>query len=155
MTIGERIKQARKEKGISQEELGKHLGIGKSSVCEWESGKRPIPIDTMESISEVLEVPVPVLMGWEMESNQTVAALDLSPEALALARRYDEIQDPLDRKMVECAVNIGLLRNAPHDARPVMPAMFSEEWFADRIYGEDPRVARRQDVDIIGRSRKG
>ena len=38
MTLGERIKSARKEKGLSQSELGDLVGVGKSSVCQWESG---------------------------------------------------------------------------------------------------------------------
>jgi SOS-response transcriptional repressor LexA len=37
-TIGDRIKTERKAKGLTQEELGKRVGVGKSSVCQWESG---------------------------------------------------------------------------------------------------------------------
>jgi SOS-response transcriptional repressor LexA len=37
-TIGDRIKTERKAKQLTQEELGKLVGVGKSSVSQWESG---------------------------------------------------------------------------------------------------------------------
>lgn len=37
-TIGNRIKTERKTKGLTQEGLGKRVGVGKSSVSQWESG---------------------------------------------------------------------------------------------------------------------
>lgn len=39
MTVGERIKQHRLEKGWTQEELGKHLGVGKAAIQKYESGQ--------------------------------------------------------------------------------------------------------------------
>lgn len=38
MTVGERIKQLRKEKGLTQEELGNLLGVKKAAVQKYESG---------------------------------------------------------------------------------------------------------------------
>jgi transcriptional regulator with XRE-family HTH domain len=39
MTVGERIKNYRLEKGWTQEELGKHLGVGKAAIQKYESGQ--------------------------------------------------------------------------------------------------------------------
>ena len=38
-TIGERIKAARKAKGLSQEQLGEKLDISFQAVSSWETGK--------------------------------------------------------------------------------------------------------------------
>jgi phage repressor protein C with HTH and peptisase S24 domain len=38
MKIGDRIKEARKEKGMTQGDLGEALGLGQSSIAELESG---------------------------------------------------------------------------------------------------------------------
>ena len=38
-TLGERIKEIRIEKGLSQNALGRIIGVSKSSVCQWEKGK--------------------------------------------------------------------------------------------------------------------
>ena len=36
MYLGKRIKEARKKANMSQEDLGKILGVSKVSVCHWE-----------------------------------------------------------------------------------------------------------------------
>jgi transcriptional regulator with XRE-family HTH domain len=37
-TLGDRIREERENKGWSQTELGKRVGVGKSSVSQWENG---------------------------------------------------------------------------------------------------------------------
>ena len=94
MTVGLRIRSARKSAGMSQEELGRKLGIGKSSVSEWESGKHPIPMDVMDQIAEILNVSVPHLMGWDLsQGDGLISETHLSPAALDVARRYDTLPE--------------------------------------------------------------
>ena len=38
MTLGERIAQARKQAGLSQEQLGEKLGVSRQAISKWESG---------------------------------------------------------------------------------------------------------------------
>ena len=40
MTIGERIKKARKNKGWSQSELGQVLGVSQQMIAQFENSKR-------------------------------------------------------------------------------------------------------------------
>lgn len=104
MTIGERIRNARKAAGMSQEELGRKLGIGKSSVSEWESGKRPLPMDVMEQISEELNVSVPYLMGWKVTpEGDAVVSESFSPAAMEVARHYDQLSDQA-RQLISAVV---------------------------------------------------
>lgn len=39
MDIGQMIKEARMSKGLTQEELGKLVGVQKSAVAKWENGR--------------------------------------------------------------------------------------------------------------------
>ena len=39
MTLGERIALARKQAGLSQEQLGEQLGVSRQAVSKWESGQ--------------------------------------------------------------------------------------------------------------------
>lgn len=39
MKVGDKIKKYRLEKGMTQEEVGKHLGVGKAAVQKYESGQ--------------------------------------------------------------------------------------------------------------------
>ena len=63
--IGIRIKNRRKEIGMTQEELGKIIGVTKATINKYETGivvnmKRP----TVEKIAKALDVPPGYLMGW-------------------------------------------------------------------------------------------
>ena len=96
MTIGSRIKSARKSRRMSQEELGNLVGIGKSSISDWESGKRAVPIDVVEQIAKILDVSVQYIMGWKEEPT-VKKSTDLSPAAMELARRYDSLSEPTQK----------------------------------------------------------
>lgn len=54
--IGNIIKQARKKKGLTQSELGELMGITAVTVGQWETGKRIPKEETIERISEALEI---------------------------------------------------------------------------------------------------
>ena len=57
MEIGRRIKSAREEKGMTQEELGKILGLNKSSIQRYETGKiQKIKLPILENIAFILDV---------------------------------------------------------------------------------------------------
>lgn len=53
---------------MGQAELGEAIGIGKSSISEWESGKRSPDIDKVKDIAKVLNVTPAYLMGWDEPS---------------------------------------------------------------------------------------
>ena len=38
MEMGERIKKLRQEKGLTQEELGKYIGVKKAAIMKYEKG---------------------------------------------------------------------------------------------------------------------
>ena len=54
--IGERIKQYRIEKEISQSELARKAGMSKATVCQYESGKRTPALEQLILISNALNV---------------------------------------------------------------------------------------------------
>lgn len=61
--IGEVIKKARKNKKITQTQLGAAIGIGKVAVANYESGKiKVIPFEKRAKLSCVLNIPVSELL---------------------------------------------------------------------------------------------
>lgn len=57
MEIGHKIKQARKEKGMTQEELGKIVGVQKSAIAKYESGRVVnIKRSTLQKIASALNI---------------------------------------------------------------------------------------------------
>ena len=72
MTIGQRIKERRKELGMSADELGVRLGVNRSTVFRYENGFiEKIPIDILKPIAEALQTTPQYLMGWEEEQNKS------------------------------------------------------------------------------------
>lgn len=64
MTVGERIRERRKSLELTQEELGKRLGWGKSAVCRVEKEGNNITTDRITKIADALSCSPGFLMGW-------------------------------------------------------------------------------------------
>lgn len=56
MTIGERIRACRKERGFSQKELGEILGVSGAMIGQYETGQRKPRLDTLQRIATALDV---------------------------------------------------------------------------------------------------
>lgn len=87
MTIGERVKKLRTEKGMTQEELAGKLGYkSKSSVTHIENG-RDIPRSMIVKLADILETTPSYLMGWEDKPAPTPAQDPIT----TLTDHYDNI----------------------------------------------------------------
>lgn len=58
MNLGESIKRIRKEKGITQKQLGEKLGISQAAIGQFESNKANPKIETIQKIADALNVTV-------------------------------------------------------------------------------------------------
>lgn len=68
MTVGERIKNARKALGMTQVQLADKIGESKQTIYKYEKNKvTNIPIDKIELIADALGVTPVALMGYEMK----------------------------------------------------------------------------------------
>ena len=64
MTTGERIKQLRRKKGLSQEELGRLIGVQKAAINKYENGTIVnLKRSTIEKLAEVLDSDPIYILG--------------------------------------------------------------------------------------------
>ena len=71
-TKGERIRDAREAKKMSQEELGRACKTTKQTIYKYESGLiTNIPLDKLEIIADVLGVSSAYLAGWAEDPSHT------------------------------------------------------------------------------------
>lgn len=70
--IGSFIKEIRKEKGLTQEQLAELLGVSQKSVSRWETGKTMPDYSLLPNICEVLEINVAELLGAERIAGDSV-----------------------------------------------------------------------------------
>lgn len=62
-TIGLRLRQARKDKGLSQNELGALVGVSGTAIMRYEKGEREPKIEQLQKIAGALELPFAYLLG--------------------------------------------------------------------------------------------
>lgn len=67
MNIGAIIRSLREQNKVTQEELGKYLGVQRSAVANYESGKRAVDIITCEKIANYFDVSIDYLLGNDKE----------------------------------------------------------------------------------------
>lgn len=67
MTIGENVKKIRKEKGLTQKELGERLGITQSAIGQFENDKTSPTITTISKIANALDVEIDKIMNIPMQ----------------------------------------------------------------------------------------
>ncbi len=98
MTLGEKIREARMKKGISQTELAKLLGYkSRSSINKIEVEGRDVPRSMIVKFAQVLGVTPSYLMGWDNDEQgdheyiEIVNMLQaLSPEDFILVKKLIE-----------------------------------------------------------------
>lgn len=83
-TFGQRLKELRNERGISQNELSKHIGVSKSSVNMYERDEREPGFETLEAIADFFNVNMDYLLGRGPR-----VSTDISPENIAISVQID------------------------------------------------------------------
>jgi repressor LexA len=78
MTIGQRIKQRRKDMKLSADELASRIGKNRATIFRYENGDiENLPLDVLELIAEALETTPQYLMGWEEVQKNNDAIADI------------------------------------------------------------------------------
>jgi transcriptional regulator with XRE-family HTH domain len=63
MKVGERLREAREEKGISQAKLAEEIGVDKSFIGHIEIGKSSISVETLILLADYFNVTTDYLLG--------------------------------------------------------------------------------------------
>lgn len=80
MTLGGKLKEARKQVGLSQEQLAEKLGISRSAVAKWETDAGMPDIDNLKILSQLLGLSIDYLVdnGEELYKAIIKEPIDLS-----------------------------------------------------------------------------
>lgn len=85
--IGERIRDIRRQRGITQEGLAEAVGVSRSAVAQWETGRAGQVTGNLTRVADVLGVHVAVLLG---ANPRGAPPSKLSGDEMALLRLYRE-----------------------------------------------------------------
>jgi transcriptional regulator with XRE-family HTH domain len=107
--VGRNIRIHRLDQGLSQTELGKHIGVTFQQVQKYENGVNRVGSGRLFKIAGVLGVPVSTFFDGadtleEKSLKSSPVAMLAEPYALRLLRAFSEISDSeLRRSLVEMA----------------------------------------------------
>lgn len=114
-TFGQRLRELRKQRGISQNELSKHIGVSKSSVNMYERGEREPGFETLEAIADFFNVNMDYLLGrnpidkvvdnFDPTKLSKSAGLWLSNLLVALANCDEEIPIKAEEMYRNCTLS--------------------------------------------------
>ena len=68
LKVGALLKDLRKEKGITQEQLAEKLGVSGRTISRWETGKNMPDISLLVEIAEFFDVSIPEIIKGERKS---------------------------------------------------------------------------------------
>ena len=85
--FNEKLKAARKQKGLSQAELGKLLGVQAQTIGRWETGKSKPNLETVNKLCEILDVTLHYFISEEHVDYQ------LNLEEAFIIKKYRELSD--------------------------------------------------------------
>lgn len=96
MTLGQRIQELRKQRGMSQESLGEALGVSRQAVSKWECDNGIPELDALIAMSKLFDITVGGLLGVEEAdgkkeepTNETAGETE-EDKVEAVLRRYTE-----------------------------------------------------------------
>lgn len=69
MSLGKKIRYLRREKDLTQKELGKMLGVAESTISLYESGRNVPDISMCRKIAIIFNISLDELVGIEIKEN--------------------------------------------------------------------------------------
>ncbi|MED4461817.1 helix-turn-helix domain-containing protein [Metabacillus fastidiosus] len=88
--FGDRIRKLRKEKGLTQEELGKQINVTKVSISGYENGNRTPDTETLQRLADVLETSTEYILGRTENPNGLI-----EKDERDIAKRIDKMRKDL------------------------------------------------------------
>ena len=115
----DRIKQLRKQKGLTQKEMAEAVGVGVSTVAMWESGKRTPSFKLLNDLSDLFDKSIDYILGTSDDDRspklndaqvEQLGTWEIQSELIDILRQYlqlDEygkmnIRSLLNRELVRC-----------------------------------------------------
>lgn len=87
--FSKRLKEKRKEMGLTQKQLGDMIGVTKVSICCYENGTRTPTLDTLIDLANSLQVELTYLLGVDyfvVAENDSHCAINLAQDEIALIK---------------------------------------------------------------------
>ena len=95
MIIGSRVREERLKRGLSQEELGKLIGVSKVAISNYEKGIEQPKMKNLRKLTEILEITPNYILGNDIDTiceSDEVYHLKISKEELEILKQLRQHQ---------------------------------------------------------------
>lgn len=89
--LGARIAQARKEHGMTQQQLAEQLGIAQQTLAHYEVGRARLPVSMLPVLARLLMLSLDELMGQGIQSAAAGAARRGTTKRGPVSRLHQQI----------------------------------------------------------------
>ena len=87
------IKELRNKRGYTMQELGRLVGVAKTTVANWEAGGNGPQTETLIAMADLFGVSTDYLLGVEKKQLDNIAAIKLDPLAQSSIDRGSRMRD--------------------------------------------------------------
>lgn len=120
MSFKDKLKELRKQRSITQEDLAKQIGMSKSAIGMYESGQREPNFETLEIFADYFNVTMDELLDRDTQAGyytdpETAEIANALKEGDGMLRvLFDAARDLPPEKMKEAASYIQFLKAKQH-----------------------------------------
>lgn len=100
--IGVKIRQARKEKGLTQEKLSEKCGLSNKYFGVVEGGFKKLSVETLIKIANALDVSVDYLLSDSLKISDEPSLRELVPEINSLNKKDHDMIIAVIKAMLSC-----------------------------------------------------
>lgn len=102
--IGQRIRDLRKQKRMSQTELAKSAGVSQTTVTAWETGKAEPSSSAVAKLADIFNVTTDYLLGRPNMQETKKDDVELSDDDVIMTWRGKPLSDE-DRELIRRIMN--------------------------------------------------
>ena len=145
MTLGEKIKEARKNAGLTQEQLAQKLVISRQAITKWESDKGLPDIQNLKALAELLNVSVDYLLDDGQSAVKTVMRESIDLDKYGKKGFNDKRKDKLISERYPNAEIIRLIADATTKSDRVIDNIIG--FVTDAPFGIPKVISQMNNID--------
>lgn len=113
--FGDRLKELRKERNLTQEDIGKLCDAAKNTVSNWENNITQPPFDTVKKLAQYFSVTIDYLLNFTQDDADNMKKLKI---ALKEAGMWDDNLNDMSKEDFEKAMKIvTMLKGEKHEEK--------------------------------------
>lgn len=146
MDVKDIIHNRRIELGLTYEELGEMVGVGKSTVRKWETGMiENMRRDSIVALAKALNISPSLIMGWDIEESKDSNSKSLNIDEITLLKNFNKLND-IGKK--EASKRVAELTCIPMYSNSEITATKMLESISDTIAAHDDNLTPEEKEEM-------